>query len=66
MALILQIFLHSRRQQPEKKKQKQQQHIEATRLHFKRRPQPTRKTQSEVIKRPHRLKQEQNTDTLSL
>ena len=33
-------------------KTKQQQHIETTRLQINRRPQPTRKTQSKVVRKP--------------
>jgi hypothetical protein len=49
MALNMQIFHHPRNQTTRENKQKQQQYIETTRLHLKRRPQPTRKTQSKVL-----------------
>jgi nanoRNase/pAp phosphatase (c-di-AMP/oligoRNAs hydrolase) len=32
----------------------------STRLHLRRRPQPTRKSQSKIIKIPHHLKKEQH------
>jgi hypothetical protein len=50
MALNMQIFHHPRNQTTRENKQKQQQYIETTRLHLKRRPQPTRRTQSKVLK----------------
>jgi hypothetical protein len=39
---------------------------ETTRLHLKKKNPTIRKTQSEVIKIPNQLKEEQNTDTLSV
>jgi hypothetical protein len=38
----------------------------STRLHLRRRSQPTRKSQSEIIKIPHQLKKEQNNGQLVL
>jgi hypothetical protein len=66
MALILQTFLHSRTQQQDENKTKQQWYIETTRVHLKKKIPTTRKTRSETIKSPNHLKKEQNTDTLSL
>jgi hypothetical protein len=50
MALILQIFRHPRNQTTKENKQKQQQHIETTRLNPKRRLQHARKTQPKILK----------------
>ena len=50
MALNMQLFHHPRNQTTRENKQKQQQYIETTRLHLKRRPQPTRGNLSKVLK----------------
>jgi hypothetical protein len=55
MAIISQIFLHSKNQQSDETEPKQQQYIENTRFTLKR-PQHIRKTKSNIIKTPHRLK----------
>ncbi len=56
MAIISQIFLHSKNQQPDEIEPKQQQYTENTRFTLKRRPQHIRKAKSNIIKTPHRLK----------
>ncbi len=50
MTLNMQIFHHPKIKRPEITNRKQQQYIETTRLHLKRRPQPTRRNQSKVLK----------------
>jgi hypothetical protein len=66
MATISQIFLHDKNQQPDEIEPKQQRYTENTRCTLKRRPQHIRKTKSNIIKTPRRLKQNRNTDTQSL
>jgi hypothetical protein len=66
MALILQIFLHSKNQQQDDTTRATITRLETTRLHLKKKIPTTRKSRSEVIKNPNQLKKEQNTDTLSL
>jgi hypothetical protein len=63
MALISQIFLHSRNKQQHEANQTI--YIKETiRLHLKKKNPTKRKTQSEEIKIPNQLKEEQKIDTL--
>ena len=65
MALILQIFLHSRNQQ-HIDTTNQQLYIETTRLHLKKKIPTTRKSQSKSIKSQNHLKKKQNNGQLVL
>ncbi len=65
MALNMQIFHHPRNQTTGENKQQQQQYIETTRLHFRRRPQPIKRTQSKLLQFRTNLSIPKNNKTVS-
>jgi hypothetical protein len=65
MPLILRIFLHSRNQQQNKTKTKQQWYIETTRYTLQKDP-DSKENQSKTIKNPNHPTRKQNINTMSL